>query len=318
MIDEEKKLRAGERIDFVSVVTPNVSHFEISKAFLEAGFHVIQDKPMTFDVDEAVELEKIVEKTGLVFALTHNYTGYPMVKLARDLVRQGKIGKVRKIVVRYPQGWLAKPVERSADNTRAQWRTDPARSGASGCIGDIGTHAENLAEYITGLRMSEVCADLTRFGEGRRLDDDGNCLLRFEEGARGILYASQISVGELNSLAIAVYGEDGSLKWEQESPNELAFYHPDGTVHTYRRGTAAVADLSEAAKRATRLPAGHPEGFYEAFANIYMNAADAIRASIDGRSPTKLELDFPTVSDGVRGMKFIDAVVRSNGSWVSM
>jgi predicted dehydrogenase len=312
MIEEEVKRPEGDRIDFVSVVTPNVSHFEISKAFLEAGFHVIQDKPMTFNLEQAVELEAIVERTGLIFALTHNYTGYPMVKLARDMIKQGRIGKVLKITVQYPQGWLARPVE------RAVWRTDPAISGAAGCMGDIGTHAENLAEYITGLQMTEICADLSRFGESRSLDDDGSCLVHFEGGARGLLYASQISIGELNSLAIAIHGAEGAIKWEQEHPDELLFLSEDGTVHIYRRGTGAVTEISSAAKRATRLPAGHPEGFIEAFANIYKNAADTIRAAIEGREPTELELDFPTVTDGVRGMKFIDGVVSSNGSWVKL
>ena len=317
MVEEESKLPEGERIDFVSVVTPNVSHFEVSKAFLEAGFNVIQDKPMTFTVAQALELEQIVEKSGKVFALTHNYTGYPMVKLAKDIVKQGKIGKVLKLVVQYPQGWLADPIENDGAK-QAVWRTDPAQSGAAGCMGDIGTHAENLAEYITGLRMTEICADLGTMVEGRRLDDDGNCLVHYENGARGLLFASQISIGELNAMRIAVHGSLGSLKFDQEYPNDLQVYSPDGTIHTYRRGTDAIGEISEAAVRATRLPSGHPEAFFEAFANIYKNATDTIRAKLEGRVPTELELDFPTVKDGTRGMQFIEAVVGSKGQWVKL
>jgi predicted dehydrogenase len=318
MIEEEKKLPEGKRIDFVSVVTPNVSHFEISKAFLEAGFHVIQDKPMTFNVEQAVELEKTVEHTGKVFALTHNYTGYPMVKLARDIINLGRIGKVKKITVRYIQGGLAKPLEKDSANKRVIWRTDPAQSGAAGTMGDIGTHCENLAEYITGLKMEELCADLGTVVDGRKLDDDGSCLVHFEQGVRGLLHASQVCIGELNGLAIGVHGTDGGIKWEQENPNELKVYSEDGILHIYRRGTKAIGAISIAAQRATRLPAGHPEGFYEAFANIYKNATDTIRAVIEGRTPNDLELDFPTVSDGVRGMRFVDAVVRSDGKWTKL
>lgn len=315
MIEGELALPEGERIDFVSVVTPNVSHFEISKAFLEAGFNVIQDKPMTFTLEQAVELVEIVEKSGKVFALTHNYTGYPMAKLAKDIVKQGKIGKVLKIVVQYPQGWLAKPEEKSGAK-QAVWRTDPAQSGAAGCMGDIGTHAENLAEYITGLRITEICADLGTFVEDRRLDDDGNCLVHYDNGARGLLFASQVAIGELNALRIAVHGTAGSLKWEQEYPNDLQVFAEDGTIHTYRRGTDAVEAISKAAKAASRLPFGHPEAFFEAFANIYKNATDTIRAKLEGREPTAIELDFPTVQDGLRGMQFVDAVVSSKGQWV--
>jgi predicted dehydrogenase len=312
---------AGERdrsdgIDFVSIVTPNDSHFEVASAFLKAGFHVVLDKPMTMKLSEAIELRDLVEKSGRVFALTHNYTGYPMVKLARELVREKEaIGKVRKIVVQYPQGWLYRALEREGAK-QAEWRTDPARSGAAGCMGDIGTHAENLAEYVTGLRIEELCADLTTFVEGRRLEDDGNCLVHYSGGARGVLFASQISVGELNGLRINVYGESGALFWKQEDPNELHHYEPDGTIHVYRRGTDAIPKLSAAAAAASRLPFGHPEAFYEAFANVYRGAADAIRARIDGSDPGELALDFPTAEDGVRGMAFVQAVVESGGRWV--
>jgi len=316
MIAAEKQLPGGERIDFVSIVTPNDSHFEVAKAFLEAGFDVVLDKPMTFDLDQALVLRETVKQSGRVLALTHNYTGYPMVKLARDLVKKGKLGKVLKIVVQYPQGWLLKPIEREGAK-QAEWRTDPKRSGAAGCMGDIGTHAENLAEYITGLRITEICADLGTVVEGRLLDDDANCLVHYDNGARGLLFASQISVGELNALRIHVYGSEGALYWRQEEPNDLAVYAPDGTICTYRRGTDAIGALSPAAARATRLPFGHPEAFYEAFANIYKNATDTMRARIEGREPDELALDFPNVDDGVRGMQFIETVVASKGQWVA-
>ena len=313
MIDSEKQRDDG--IDFVSIVTPNVSHFEIAKAFLEAGFHVVLDKPMTFNVQQAKELKKTVESSGKVFALTHNYTGYPMVKLAKDMVAKGMLGDTLKIVVQYPQGWLAEPIEREGSK-QASWRTDPAQSGAAGCMGDIGTHAENLAEYITGLRIEEICADLGTVVQGRKLDDDGNCLVHFETGARGLLYASQISIGELNGLRINIYGSKAALYWRQEYPNDLHFFTADGTVQIYRRGTDAVEPISPAAARASRIPFGHPEAFFEAFANVYRNATDTMRAAHDGRKPTELELDFPDADDGIRGVQFIDAVVSSKGSWV--
>ncbi len=315
MIEKELTLPEGERIDFVSVVTPNVNHFEISKAFLEAGFNVIQDKPMTFNLEQAEDLVKIVRKSDRVFALTHNYTGYPMVKLARDIIKKDAIGSLIKIIVQYPQGWLAGPVEKG-ESKQAHWRTDPARSGSSGCMGDIGTHCENLAEYITGLRMTEICADLGTVVDGRKLDDDGSCLVHYENGVRGLLYASQVCVGELNAIRINVHGSKGGLKWDQESPENLHVFSSDGSLTIYRRGTDAVAALSEAAGRASRLPSGHPEGFYEAFANVYKNVTDTIRARIEGRDPSDLELDFPKVEDGLRGMRFIEAVVNSRGSWI--
>lgn len=321
MIEKEKKLPAGERIDFVSIVTPNHMHFPVAAAFLKAGFHVICDKPMTLTVKEARKLQDLVKKSGKVFALTHNYTGYPMVKLARDMVRLGDLGKIRKVVVQYPQGWLSTALERDGAK-QAEWRTDPKRSGAAGCMGDIGTHCENLAEYITGLRISEICAELTTFVKGRKLDDDGNCLLRFDNGARGLLFASQISIGEENNIAIWVHGEKGSLEWHQENPNYLMVRMPDSPVQTWCRGNNYVGAKSAAAGRATRLPSGHPEAFIEAFANIYRNATDTIRAAIAGKKPTELELDFPTVNDGLRGMLFIETVVKSGKSekpkWVKM
>jgi len=313
MIEKELKLPEGERIDFVSITTPNNWHFPIARDFLQAGFHVMCEKPMTFNVAEAKQLRKIVKKSRRVFGLMHNYTGYPMVKLARDLVRSGEIGKVRKIVVQYPQGWLATALEKTGQ-MQAAWRTDPKQSGAAGCMGDIGTHAENLSEYITGLKITHLCADLNTFVKGRKLDDDGNCLLRFNNGARGILHASQISIGEENNLAIWVYGEQKSIEWHQEHPNYLYVKLPDGPVQVWCRGNDYVAQRSPAAGRATRLPFGHPEAFFEAFANIYCNFADTLRAKLTGTKPDPLALDFPNVDDGLRGMLFIDTVLASTKS----
>ncbi len=320
MIAAENKLAADQRIDFVSICTPNNWHFPIAKAFLEAGFNVMCEKPVTLNLEEAQQLEEIVKKSGQVFALMHNYTGYPMVKLARDMVQQGDLGKILKIVVQYPQGWLIHPIEREGQ-MQAAWRTDPKQSGAAGCMGDIGTHAENLAEYITGLGITEMCADLGTFVEGRRLDDDGNVLLHFEKGAKGLLHASQISIGQENNLAIWVYGEKRSLEWHQEHPNYLYVYELDGPVQTWRRGNPYVAAKSEAAGRATRIPAGHPEAFLEAFANNYRNFIDTIQAKKAGRTPNALETDFPGIREGVRGMAFIETVVASGQSaekWVKL
>ena len=320
MVAGELALPPDERIDFVSIVTPNSSHFPIAKAFLEAGFHVYCEKPMTMDVAQAKALQKIVRKSRKIFALNHNYTGYPMVKLARDLVRQGELGAVRKIVVQYPQGWLARAEEKKG-SMQASWRTDPKQSGAAGCMGDIGTHAENLAEYITGLRIVEICADLTTFVPGRRLDDDGNCLVRFAKGARGILHASQISIGEENGLAIWVYGVDGALEWHQEHPNYLHVKRINAPVEVWRRGNPYVAARSPMAGKATRLPFGHPEAFFEAFANTYLGFVAAVRARLARTKVPADALDFPTVDDGVRGMQFIETVVKSarlGARWVKM
>lgn len=313
MVERELALPPAERIDFVSIVTPNHMHFPVARAFLAAGFHVVCDKPMTLDVPEARRLKTLVAKSRRVFALTHNYTGYPMVKLARDLVRQRALGPLRKIVVQYPQGWLATRLEQTG-HKQAGWRTDPKQSGAAGCIGDIGTHAENLAEYITGLRIIELSADLTTFVRGRRLDDDGSVMLRFQRGVRGLLFASQVSVGEENGLAISVYGEDKGLEWRQENPNVLRVKSQNGPLEVWSRGNSYVAERSPAAARATRLPAGHPEAFLEAFANVYRNAADTIRARNTRTRADPLALDFPTADDGLRGMLFIEAVVRSSRS----
>lgn len=317
MFERERQLPESERMDFVAIVTPNHLHYPIAKLALESGFHVMCDKPMTFDLSEAHALRDQVAKSGLLFGLTHNYTGYPMVKEARELVQQGKLGEVRKIVVEYPQGWLATHLEATGQK-QADWRTDPKRAGASGCMGDIGTHAENLAEYITGLRIKELCADLTTFVDGRLLDDDGNVLLRFENGARGVLYASQISVGDENNLHIRVYGTQGGIEWAQIEPNTLIVKSLDRPREIWRAG-GNHGYLSPRALHNTRLPAGHPEGFVEAFANIYRNFADALRARMAGRKPAPQDLDFPDVDDGVRGMAFIETLVQSAKSskkWV--
>jgi len=313
MIEQELKLPEGERIDFVAVTTPNNWHFPIARDFLEAGFHVMCEKPMTFNVKEAKELKKIVGKSRKVFALMHNYTGYPMVKLARDMARGGELGKIRKIVVQYPQGWLSTAVEKTG-SMQAAWRTDPKQSGGAGCMGDIGTHAENLSEYITGLKITHLCADLTIFVKGRKLDDDGNVLLRFNNGARGVLHASQVSIGEENNLAIWVYGEEKALEWHQEHPNYLYVKVPDGPMQVWRRGNDYVSAKSPAAGRATRLPFGHPEAFFEAFANIYCNFADTVRARLTRTKADPLMTDFPNVNDGLRGMLFIETVLASTKS----
>ena len=307
MVLKEKELPLGERMDFISIVTPNHVHFPPAKLALENGFHVVCDKPLAFSMDEALELEKLVKETGLLFALTHNYTGYPMVKHARDMVRNGVLGKIRKVVVEYPQGWLSTFLEGS-DQKQAAWRTDPKRSGVAGSMGDIGSHAENLAEYMTGLKIVELCADLTIFVEGRLLDDDGNVLLRFDNGAKGVLHCSQISNGEENSLNIRIYGELGGLEWHQMEPNTLV-HKTQESKQILRTG---VGELSARSQAATRIPAGHPEGYLEAFANIYKNFARALRSTLKGEKPSPVDMDFPTVSDGVRGMAFIESVVESS------
>lgn len=316
MFAAEALLPEHERMEFVAIVTPNHVHFPVAKAALEAGFHVLSDKPATLTLAEARELEAVVRKTGRLYGLTHNYTGYPMIKQARALVQAGELGLIRKIVVQYPQGWLAQPIE--GQSKQAAWRTDPARSGAAGCIGDIGTHAENLAEYVTGLKITELAADLTTFVDGRLLDDDGTVLLRFEGGGKGVLIASQIAVGEENNLSLRVYGTEGGLEWHQQEPNSLLVHRADRPTEIYRTGNAY---LSSVATAATRLPPGHPEGYLEAFATLYRAFAEHIIALGQGASPSQLPAsttDYPTIADGVRGMAFIEAVVRSakaNSAW---
>jgi predicted dehydrogenase len=307
---------ADRRLDFVVIVTPNHQHYGPAKLFLESGFHVVCDKPVTFDLPQARRLRAVVKKTGKLFVLTHNYTGNAMVKQAREFVQAGKLGVLRKVVVEYPQGWLADAVEKTGQK-QAAWRTDPKRSGAAGCMGDIGTHAENLARYITGLEIAELCADLTTFVKGRSLDDDGNVLLRFKGGAKGVLHASQICVGDENNLNIRVYGTKAALEWHQEHPNELVVKFPDQPRQVWRRGNGYDG---AAAQRFTRIPAGHPEGYLEAFGNIYREAFRGIAAEVAGQARPR-DLDLPTIDDGVEGMAFIEAVVRSSrrgARWVRL
>ena len=315
MILTEKELPVGVRMDFVSIVTPNHMHFGPAKMALENGFHVVCDKPLCLSIKEAEELVDLVNKTGLIFALTHNYTGYPMVKQAKAMIRKGELGHIRKVVVEYPQGWLSTLLEADANAKQAIWRTDPNQSGAAGSMGDIGTHAENLAEYITGLKISEMCADLSIFVPGRKLDDDGNVLLRFENGAKGVLHASQICNGEENNLNIRVYGEKGGIAWRQMEPNTLTVIHQDKPSTIYRTGWAG---LEREAMAHTRIPAGHPEGYLEAFANIYRNFAFCIQARLSGEEVDPLYTDFPSIEDGLRGMNFVEKVVASKGEWIKM
>ena len=310
MLSSESKLPEGERIDFVSVVTPNHMHYPISKAFVEAGFNVVCDKPMVHTVEQAMDLVRAVRENGVTFAVTYNYTGYPMVKQARHLVATGALGKVTKVIVEYPQGWLLDRIE-SDGQKQAVWRTDPARSGVSGCIGDIGSHCENLVSYVTGLHLESICADLTAYAPGRELDDDGNILLRFKGGAKGILTASQVCPGQENSLSIRVWGTKAGLEWHQENPNYLFVRSNDGPEMIYKRGNAY---LCEAATAASRIPAGHPEAFIEAFANVYKDFTDTVRAKIMGIEPSEIMLDFPTVVDGARGVFFINKAVESSAS----
>lgn len=310
LIEKERRLPIGERVDFVTICVPNNWHFPIAKDLLEAGFHVLCEKPMTLTTEEARDLVNVVEKTDRIFGLMHNYTGYPMVKLAKDMVSNGDLGKVRKVVVQYSQDWLATALEKTGQK-QAAWRADPKQGGASGCGGDIGTHAVNLAEYISGLKVTHLCAELTAFVEGRPLADDANCLIKYDNGARGILHVSQVAAGEGNNLAIWIYGEKGGIEWHQEEPNRLQVKPLGEPVQIWTRGNDYVAAYSDAAGRATHLPAGHPEGFYEAMANIYLNFSDTIRAQIMSVKADALMLDFPNVEDGLRGMLFIETLVAS-------
>ncbi len=317
MFEKESKMPADKRVDFVSVVTPNHVHFGPSKMALENGFHVIVEKPIAFSLEEAQTLKKLVDQTGLVLALTHTYTGYPMVKEARHMVRSGVLGKIRKVYVEYPQGWLSKPLEKSG-NMQASWRTDPKQSGMGGAIGDIGTHAANLAEYITDNKITEVCALLNTVVEGRRLDDDCSMLVRFDNGASGVLIATQVAAGDENNLNIRVYGEKGGLEWKQEEPNTLVVKWLDKPKEIMRAGWTY---LSDDAKRFIRTPAGHPEGYLEAFANIYRGFTQAIRDYKPGVKTDYAKYDFPDVEDGVHGMTFVETVVRSaqsNEKWVKI
>lgn len=307
MFENEAKLPEGERMDFVTIVTPNFAHFGPAMMALDNGFNVVVDKPITFTLDEALQLKARLSETGLLLALTHTYSGYPAVKQARQMVQDGLLGKIRKIYVEYPQGWLSSKLE-DAGNAQASWRTDPKRSGKAGAMGDIGTHAHHLAEYISGLKTTELCAELNVFVPGRLLDDDGAVLLRFDNGAKGVLMASQICAGEENALKIRVYGEKGGLEWAQHEPNTLIAKWVSKPTEIYRVGTGF---MSAAAVANTRTPGGHPEGYLEAFANIYRNFSFTLRAKMNGEQPKAEWLDFPGVEDGIRGMQFIDAVVEA-------
>ena len=310
MAKKEAALPADQRIDFVSIVVRNNLHVPVATAFLKAGINVICDKPLAFNLKEAKSLKKVVEKSGKVFALTHNYTGYPMVKEAREYVKKGKLGRLLKVVSEYPQGYAVGDVDRKGPTKINSWRTDPKVAGASNCMGDIGTHAENLVHYITGLEIDELCAELTAFIPGRELDDDGNVLIRYKSGAKGILYASQISNGDENALSIRVYGTKASLEWHQEDPNELIIKYADKPRQILRRGNDY---LGKAAQNNSRTPFAHPEGFIEAFANVYLAAAEAISDEVSGKK-LKKSYDFPNIDDGIYGMAFIESVVKSSNS----
>jgi predicted dehydrogenase len=317
MFEKESQLPADQRIDFVSVVTPNHVHFGPSKLALESGFHVIVEKPIAFSLDEAKILRKVVDKTGLILGLTHTYTGYPLVKEARNMVASGQLGAIRKVYVEYPQGWLSTLIEKSG-NAQASWRTDPKQSGMGGAIGDIGTHAANLAEYITGQKITELCAMLNTVVKGRHLDDDSSMLLRFDKGATGVLFATQVAAGEENNLNIRIYGEKGGIEWRQMEPNTLVVRWLGKPMEIIRAGQGY---LSDAAKAFTRTPAGHPEGYLEAFANIYRAFGKAVREYKPGKKVNYTKYDFPDVEDGVRGMNFVQTVVKSatsNKKWTTL
>ena len=310
MFATENSLPKEQRMDFVTIVTPNFAHFAPAMMALDYGFHVVIDKPMTLSLDEAKQLQQKVKETGLILCLTHTYSAYPMVKQARKMVADNKLGAIRKVMVEYPQGWLSSLSENEG-NKQAIWRTDPSKSGISGCMGDIGTHAAQLAEYISGLKITKLCADINIVVQGRKLDDDGNVLLKFDNGANGILVASQIASGEENSLKIKIYGEKGGLEWHQMEPNTLLAKWPDAPTQIYRTGNKY---LSNSAAFNTRTPSGHPEGYLEAFANLYKNFALTLIAQSEGNEPTEEMIDFPTVADGVRGMAFIENVIASGKS----
>ena len=307
----EKEAAREDKVDFVSIVVQNHLHFDVAKTFLEAGFNVICDKPMTRTLEEARALRDIVDETGQIFCLTHNYTGYPMVKEAKRMVKDGEIGRILKIVAEYPQGYAVGDVEGDGQGQISNWRADPKIAGSSNCMGDIGTHAHNLVRYITGLEIEEMCSELTAFIPGRELDDDGNNLIRFEGGAKGIIYASQISNGDENALNIRVYGTKASLEWHQEDPNDLIVKYANAPRKIYRRGNDY---LGEAAQNNSRTPFAHPEGFIEAFANVYLAAAQAIADKIDGNTPPEQGYDFPDATDGIAGLAFIETAVKSSGS----
>ena len=315
LFEKEAQLPEDQRVQVISIVTPNHVHFEPAKLALENGYHVILDKPMTFSLQEARELEKVVVASGRRFCLTHTYTGYPMVKEARVLIASGKLGAVRKVYVEYPQGWLSQ-AEEKAENKQASWRTDPAQSGIAGAMGDIGTHAFNLCEYVSGLAVSHLNADIHTVVPGRRLDDDGAVLLRFKGGASGVLMATQIAAGEENNIKIRVYGEKGGIEWQQADANSLQVKWLSAPMEIWRTGGGYTSSF---ARHNTRTPAGHPEGYLEAFANLYRNVAECIVADNEGRTPAPESLDYPGIRDGLRGMAFIEQVIasgRSEQKWI--
>ncbi len=318
MAEKESALPADQRIDFVSIVARNDLHYDVSKTFLEAGFNVICEKPLAFSHEQGIQLANVVETSGKVFALTHNYTGYPMVKEAKAMVADGKLGRILKIVAEYPQGYAITALNDEEDGAISNWRMDPGVSGVSNCMGDIGSHAENLARYITGLEIDELAAELTTFIPGRPLDDDGNLLIRYKGGAKGVLYASQISTGDENNLNIRVYGTEASLEWHQEHPNELIVKFAEQPRQIHRRGNVYNGEVCG---KYTRLPFGHPEAFIEAFANVYLGAAEAIADEVNGTYSGPEDYDFPTVLDGVEGMAFIEAAVdssKNNAAWTKL
>jgi predicted dehydrogenase len=315
MLEKEAAMPADKRIDFVSIVTPNHVHFEPAMMALDKGFNVVIEKPITFTLDEAKQLKAKAVATGLSVLLCHTYTGYPMVKQAKQLVKSGVFGKIRKVYVEYPQGWLSTLLE-STGQIQASWRTDPKRSGKAGCMGDIGTHAFNMAEYITGLQVTQLCSNLNIVVEGRLLDDDGAAFLKFNNGATGVLMATQIAAGEENNVKIRVYGEKGGLEWQQEDANTLKVKWLDKPAEIYRTGGGYNSSF---AAHNTRIPAGHPEGYLEAFGNLYRNFALTVSATINGETPKAEWLDFPGVEEGIRGMAFVENVVassQSNEKWL--
>jgi predicted dehydrogenase len=313
----EAALPDDQRVDFVSIVTPNNLHFPIAKTFLDAGFHVVCDKPMTYSLEEADELVQLVEKSGLVFGLTHNYTGHPLIRHARHLFQSGSMGSIRKVIVEYLQDFLMVPHEKLGQK-QAAWRVDPAQSGMGGTLGDVGTHCVNLLEYVTGDPINELCADKSTFLPDRTLDEDVNCLLRLKGGGKGVLTISQVATGEENSLKLRVYASEGAILWAQENPNYLELYRYGKPRQTLAR---AQPYLSDAAGDCTRIPPGHPEGYLEAFATVYCGVVEAIRQHMDGNPMTTDKYDFPTVYDGRRGLQFITKAVQSckeGSTWVTM
>lgn len=313
MILTESNLPEGLRMDFVAIVTPNNVHFEPAMLALNHGFHVVIDKPITFSTEEARLLEDKVRETGLMLCLTHTYSGYPMVKQAKDMLKRNELGVIRKIYIEYPQGWLSQPIEKEG-SAQALWRTDPSRSGKAGCMGDIGTHAAHLAEYVSGLQITHLCANLNTYVEGRQLDDDGDILLKFEKGATGVLSASQIAAGEENALKIRIYGELGGLEWNQQEPNSLLVKWQQGPMSVYRAGSNHAHQLGDHALAHCRTPSGHPEGYLEAFANIYRSFVKRLSARLFGGTVDESIYVFPDVADGLRGMAFIDCVIKSAAS----